>query len=143
MTIAATFAKIIELVGESSGIVTATTTIPNVINESDLPLATVVVGPAEWNEHAVGFFRQVRTYTVKVFVKPVNSGLRLDDGYQATLPILYAVGDTFVRNPCLDNTVDLLGTRGDFTDSGVTILQFGEVSYHGFEVTLRVVEKTT
>lgn len=143
MTILATYTKLCALNAASSGIVTAPTAIPPALFEGDLPCCLTKVGPSGWNEQAVGLYRQTRTYYIDCFVKSVGEGLSPDDGYQACLAPLYALGRTYVTNPTLDNTVDHIGDNGEFTDGGLTMLEYAGTKYHGFRVTLEITEKAT
>ena len=145
MTIATTYAKIVDLVEATSGIKTAPDALLGSIPPTDLPLALTLAGPATWNEQAVGLYRQVRTYTINVYVQPVGEGITPDEGYKACLTPLYNLGRTFVQNPTLDGTVDQIGVgeRAAFSDSGVRVLTYAGQDYHGFAVTLQVTEKAT
>ena len=145
MTIATTYAKIVELTAATSGITLAPTALPIALPEAGLPLALVIVGPATWNQHASGLYRQVRTYTINVYVKPVAEGVTPDEGYKASLTPLYNLGRTFVQNWTLDSTVDTIGVGGrpEFADSGVQVLSYAGRDYHGFTLTLQVTEKAT
>lgn len=145
MTIASTWSKIVSMVAASSGIVTCSASLPAVVNNADLPLAYVTVGPGAWNEHAEGLKRQVRTYTVSVLVKPVALGLYPDEGYQAAMPILNALGNVFLDDPTFGDTIDQLGSgsRPQFTDGGVGVLKFAETDYFGCAMQLQVTEKGT
>lgn len=145
MTIVATYAKIVSLTAATSGIKTAPEVLPGSIPVTDLPLALCSVGPATWNEHAVGLYRQVRTYTINVYVRPVAEGVTPDEGYKACLTPLYNLGRTFVQNWTLDGTVDQIGvgSRPEFTDSGVRPLAYAGQDYHGFSITLQLTEKAS
>jgi len=143
MTIATTYAALVSLAAGTSGIVTATTGLPNTLTDDMLPCVVTVVGPAEWNEHASGLYRQVRTYEQRCFVKAVAQGASLDNGYAACFTPLFNLGRTYVEDTTLGGVVDMLGERGDFMDSGVTVLNWAGADYHGFTVTLRVTEKAT
>lgn len=145
MTITATWSKIVSMVAASSGIVTCSTSLPAVVNNADLPLAYVTVGPGQWNEHAVSLKRQVRVYVITVLVKPVALGLYPDEGYQAAMPILNALGNTFLDDPTLGHTVDEIGSgaRPQFGDAGIASIKFGDVDYIGCQVQLQVTEKGT
>lgn len=142
MSIATTYAKLCALNATATGINYAPTNVPMVINESELPIAITEAGPATWNEHANGLYRQFRTYTIRVYVKPIGQGIG-DEGYQNSLPILDALGSIYVRNPTLDSTVDHIGDMGEFSDSGIVLMDFGEMKYYGFTITLNVTEKST
>ena len=142
MTILATLSTLRGIVAASSGITTAKTTIPASIHDSDLPCAMIFPDRGTWNEHAIGLYRNVQTYVVRVFVKPIAQGASVDEGYQACFAPFQALADTLIRNRSLNNTVDevrqpirTIGPRGDF--------QWGGVTYHGFELQLDITEKTT
>ncbi len=147
MTIAATYTKIISLVSGTSGIAFAPEELPLSLSEADLPCALTLVGPATWNEHARGLYRQVRTYTINCYVRPVAEGVVPDEGYKACLTPLYNLGRTFVRNVTLDGEVDHIGSGRledpMFNDSGVRPMEFAGRAYHGFSLTLVVTEKAT
>jgi hypothetical protein len=67
----------------------------------------------------------------------------LDAGYSACLAPLHALGRTYIEDTTLGGTVDGIGTRGDFEDSGVQVLTWAGNDYHGFTLTLRITEKAT
>jgi len=83
VTVAATYAKLCSVVAASSGIVACSTSLPTQINDATLPRAVILPGAAEWNEHASGLKRQIRTYTIRVYVKAVAQGLGYDEGFTA------------------------------------------------------------
>ena len=82
---------------------------------------------------------------VRVFVKPVSEGRGVDEGFQATLPIMQALAHTYMDNATLDNTVDHIGSadRTWVQDGGIQVLEFAGVAYHGFELKIPIVEKGT
>lgn len=147
MTIAATHTALCSVVAGSSGIVSAPTAMPTALNAAELPCAIVIPGPCRWNEHAIGLYRQERTYYVNVFVLPVAQGQGVDEGFQKALPILHALGYTLLQNPDLNDTVDRIGSddgRTSFTDGGIRgDMGFAGTEYHGFQVVLPVIEKAT
>lgn len=149
MTITATYAKLVALNAASSGITTAPSELPGSIPDDALPCVLTIVGPASWNQHAVGLYRQVRTYTLRCFVKPVGQGLGPDEGYKLCLAPLYALGRTYVQNPTLDGEVDHIGLRGEFRDSGVINgtqdprMVLAGTAYYGFDLTLDITEKAS
>lgn len=145
MTIAATYSQIVSLVAGTSGIEFAPEELPMSLSEADLPCALCLVGPATWNEHASGLYRQVREYRVNVYVRPVGEGVVPDEGYKACLTPLYNVGRTFVEDMTLGGTVDHLGSgdRSEFRDGGVAVLEYAGRAYHGFTVTFEVTEKAS
>jgi hypothetical protein len=143
MTIATTYTKIVSLVSGTSGIGLCKEELTRQLSEADLPHAQVKVGPATWNEHAVGLYRQVRSYAITVYVRPVAEGVEPDEGYKACLTPLYNLGRTFVTNWTLDGEEDQIGEgdRPTFDDGGVQVLNFGGIDYYGFAITLLLTEK--
>jgi hypothetical protein len=142
MTISSTLTKLASVVLASSGITTSKTAIPATIHDSELPCAVVYPDRGELNEHAVGLYRHIQTYIVRVYVKPIAQGASIDEGYQACFAPYQALADTLIRNTSLDSTVDevrqpirTLGPRGDFV--------WADTTYHGFEFQLDITEKTT
>lgn len=142
MTILATLSTLRGIVAASSGITTAQTTLPERIDEGLLPFGFIFPDRGNLNEHAIGLYRHVQTYIVRVFVKPIAQGASIDEGYQACFAPFQALANSLVRNHSLNNTVDevrqpirTIGPRGDF--------QWGGVTYHGFEFQFEVTEKTT
>lgn len=149
MAITDTYAKLVALNAASSGITLAPAELPLSINDDQLPIVLTIVGPASWNQHAAGLYRQQRSYTIRCFVKPVGEGLGPDEGYKLCLAPLYALGRTYVTNVTLDGTVDHIGLRGEFRDSGVINgtqdprMVFAGTAYYGFDLTLEITEKAT
>lgn len=147
MTISATYTKIASLTAATSGIGSAPEAMPIALPESTggFPFSQVLVGPASWNEHASGLYRQVRTYSINVYVKAVSEGVTPDEGYKACLTPLYNLGRTFVQNMTLDGVADGVGTgdRPEFQDSGVTVLTYAGRDYHGFTLTMEITEKAS
>lgn len=141
MTVASLYATLVTTVGGSSGIAKCPTELPASLNANDLPVALVLAGPAQWNAHAIGLRRQIRTWTVRVFVKPVALGIGVDEGYKACFAPLNALGHTFLADLSLGNTIDEI--RQPFQDSGVKVLEYGNIEYHGFEFSLDITDKTT
>lgn len=145
MTVVATISNIQSIVAQSSGIVSAPTTYPTVLPDTQLPCAITVPGKAVWNTHALGLYRQERTYKVMVFVKPVAQGQGIDEGIQKVFPIMQALGYTVMTNSTLNGTVDHVGTadRTWLRDGGLVELKYAGNSYHGFEIEFEVIEKGT
>lgn len=141
MAITDTYNKLCEVVGASTSITTISTEMPTQLNDPDLPYAIVRVGPAGWNAHAVGLYRQVRTYYIDVYVQPLAQGMGIDEGYRACFGPLNNVGDTLIRNTSLDNTVDEI--RQPIPDQGIMPMDWAGITYHGFRYSLDVTEKTT
>lgn len=140
MTIAATYAQICSMAAGTTGITSAPAYLVDQITDDMLPYVMVVVGQATWNQHASGLYRQVRTYELRCFVKPVAQGASVDEGYSACLAPLYNLGRTFVMSNSLGGTVDQTNSQAD---TGVQKLTFADVDFHGFTLTLGVTEKAS
>ena len=143
MSVAATYAALVTLVAASSGIAKCTSAVPSKLDDLDLPRAIVRAAEAEWNEHAQDLRRQKRYYIISVFVKAVAQGKPVDEGYQACLAPLNALGVSLLSDPTLGNTIDHFGDYGEFTDGGVTVLEYAGIAYHGFEFRVATTEKAT
>ena len=141
MSIQSTYETIQTINAGVEGIRTAPTQMPTALNAADLPCALAIPGGAHWDSQAISLKRQDRSWTVRVYVLPIAQGAGVDEGYQATLPILQALGARYLGDLTLGGTVDHIdnladgGVRGDLT--------FGSVAYHGFEFTFSVTEKGT
>ena len=144
MSIIDTSSELRYVVAETTSIRTLPTVFPTLLNDVDLPLALIIPGPAqEWNEHALQLYRTLRTYYIRIYVKPVAQGLGIDEGATMVLPIIDSVGASLVRDPTLNNSVDHIGQQGEFSDGGLTVLMYGDVPYHGVEFQIAITEKST
>ena len=143
MSVVATYAALVTLVAASSGITTCTSAVPSKLDDNDLPRAIVRAAEAEWNEHAQDLMRQKRSYVISVYVKAVAQGVPVDEGYQACLAPLNALGVSLLSDPTLGNSIDHIGNYGEFTDGGITVLSYAGVDYHGFEFRVATTEKAT
>jgi hypothetical protein len=143
MTIADTYSKLVSMVAATTSIALCPEELVDAIPEDGLPFGQVIVGQGVWNEHAIGLFRQERTYTINVYVQPVAEGIGPDEGYKKCLTPLYDVGRMLVQNRTFDGLIDNMGSGGndEFTDSGVRVLSYAGRDYHGFTITLVTVEK--
>ncbi len=141
MTVLSMVTTIQSIVADSSGIRSAPTEMPTSLNDSGLPCALTFPGAGTWAPHVVGAKRHDREYVIRVYVKPVSQGRGIDEGYQNVLPIMDALGRTFLNDLSLGGTIDHLseircsGIMGD--------LQFAGTPYHGFELRLIAAEKGT
>lgn len=138
MTIATMYTYLMSKVAASSGIVTATTSLPDVINDGALPLVVGFVGPGAWRWQAQGLKRHERTFTFKCLTAPINQGTQ-NEVHDSIFAPMDALGRTFLNMIGPSQTTDIDSLAGDITDSpGVDI-----DGYHGFTFTLTAVEKGT
>lgn len=142
MTVLSTLSTLQTIVAASSGITTALTSVPSKLDLGQLPCAVIFPDRGTLNEAAVGLHRRIQTYVIRVYVKPIPLDAKIDNGYQACFAPFDALGNTLIQNLSLNNTVDevrqpirCVGPRGDYV--------WGDVTYHGFEYSLDVTEKTT
>lgn len=126
-----------------SGVATAPARPPDTLNDSALPAVIVIPGPAAWNEHAIGLRRQDRTYIMRFFVLPVGQGVGFKDGFARCVSLLHTVGNTYLANIDLDGTVDHCSNWRDGGIRGDMVYENPEQTYHGFEFSLTVTEKTS
>lgn len=114
---------------------TVPASLPGPMPSSALPVAITVVREGEWREHVSSGGWNVRTFQVLCYVKPVGQGT-LDEGYMKAVNVLDAVGKAFAAVRASADC-PMWMKRAAFEDSGHVILQYGNVDYHGFTVTIR------
>jgi len=122
-----------------SGVTKAPTAMPASLNTADLPMALSFPGPGQWNLHSLTLKRQERNYVVKVYLAPVAQGQGVDEGFQDTVTLMQTFGAAALDWPTWKSTS--FENITSITDNGHEILSFAELNYHGFTLTLTVVEK--
>lgn len=142
MSVLSMYTKIQTMVSQTTSAITAPSAMPTQLNTAHMPIALTFPAEADWELQAISYKRQNRTFKIRVYVKPVALGKGVDEGYQAVMPVLQAVGNKFLSSSglSLENTVDHIDS---IRDTGVGVLAFGETTYHGFEFSFTVVEKST
>lgn len=86
---------------------------------------------------SIGQKQQIRNMIVRVYVQPVAQNVPAEQGYAACEPILEAIGDAFLDDPTLSDMVSTLQVQeNEMVDGGITVLNYGDVPYHGFEITV-------
>jgi len=123
-----------------TGVTSAPTAMPAALNDTDLPCALTMVESFTWSEQAVGLSRRDATYAVRVLVKAVAQGQSIDEGYQNVLTLLQAFWDKYAA----ENDGGRFGGKVEqITEfSGdIAPLTFAGISYQGFTIRLKVVEK--
>jgi len=121
-----------------TGIVTAPTVMPNMLNDADLPAAIVFVGAAIWQHETFGDAGESarRNYEVRVYVKAVGQG-EAGEAYETAEALLQAMGHNYLADRGIDNsifhgwTISDNGVRGD--------LEYAGQMYVGFVMTLNAV----
>jgi hypothetical protein len=146
MSVSTTITALQTLHNNINGIKAAPTAMPSVLNTSELPIALVWPGDADWRAQAIDLLkRQERTYIVRVYVQPIAREVAgIDKGYQRCITLLQLFGAAYVGDITLSGDVDHITS---ITDSGVSgggfELTWGDVGYWGFVYRLRIVEKST
>jgi len=139
VTIAATIAALQALHATVTGVRTAPTKIPASFGAADLPLVMTLPGTASWESEAVGLHCQVREYVVRLFVQPTGQGT-VDEGFDAALPIIQAIGTAYQDDPTLGSAVAHIDAT--FTDTGLDgQLMFAGQAYRGCEFRMKITEK--
>lgn len=137
MTIASVRVGFQTFLAEVTGIVSAPAKMPASINTAQLPIALTLAGPGRWMQGSIGLKQQIRNMIVRVYVQPVAQNVPAEEGYGACEPILEAVGAAFLDDPTLSDVVSALQVQeNEMTDTGIIVLAYGDVDYHGFEITV-------
>jgi hypothetical protein len=127
-----------------TGMKSAPTAMPSVLNTADLPMALVWPADAEWSLQAMGLRRQDRLYIVRVFVAPVAQDRPVDGGYQRCLPLIEAFGQAYQADTTLGGAVDHINDCRDMGISGGGYeLTWGGMPYWGFVYRVQVTEKAS
>ena len=141
MSISATIGKLQGLHATVTGIKSARTAFPSVLNTAVLPIALTWAGEAQWDLQALNLYRQDRTYIVRVYVQPVAQDIAgVDNGFTDTIALINAVGLKYVGDMTLTGSIDHIAS---ISDSGIKTLTWAGTDYWGFEFTLAITEKTT
>lgn len=122
-----------------SGIVTAPTAIPAVLDTARLPAVIVLPGPATWSNQAIGLTRNDRVYNVRLYVAPIAQGQGIDEGYQATITLMQTLGAVYTDWPNWHGSSFEQIT--DVADDGHQVLQYAGIDYHGATFRLNITEK--
>jgi len=137
MTIATVRAAFQTFLGSVTGIVSAPARMPASINTADLPIALTHAGPGRWMQGSIGQKQQIRNMIVNVYVQPVAQNVPVEQGYAACEPILEAIGDALLDDPTLSDVVSTLQVQeNEMTDGGIVVLVYGDVPYHGVQLTI-------
>lgn len=128
-----------------TGVTTSSTTYPASIDPPLLPLVMVVPDSAShyWEAFGGEVTATDRFYRVQVYVSIVNQGILIDSGLQAVITLLQNFRDAYLTNPAIDSTAFISVDEGDLTDTGHTLLEYGDYVYHGFIFRLKVAYRST
>lgn len=121
---------------------------PDALNTALLPLVLTWPETGNWSlEAAGGLRRQDRQYKVQVFVRPVAQGRGIGSVIKTCADLLQAFGEAYI-NP--DNLaiadlppvhITLKTEASDLSDTGIAVLTYAGVEYHGFSLTVGVYEQ--
>lgn len=143
MSVLTTIAAFQALHADIAGVKTAPTAIKGQIDSVDCPV--VYVWPSEtvgrnWQPQASSWRIVDRDYLISVFVQPVAKGRGVDEGYQKAITMLQAFGEMYTTDTALrlDGSVAHIS---NIRDSGVGVVEYAGVKFHGFEFRIAVTEK--
>jgi len=126
------------------GVKSAPTECPGYLNTSELPLVWSWCGPAEHETVSFQHLGTVRTWWVRLYVKPLGLGRGVDQGYQECLPFLSRFQQEYATQEHTANSAwDCLRYVGD---SGVAIRTLHDAPteelYWTVEFTVQIQEYT-
>lgn len=118
---------------------------PEAISTAQLPIVLTFLEQGQWEQEAAGAQRrQNRTYQVQVFVKTAMQGRGIGPGIVTCATLIQAFGERYL-DPAgfvLDEApqITIRTDPGQLADTGVAILRYAGVEFHGFQFTVRVYE---
>lgn len=135
------------------GIQTAPNEYPPYLNANELPL--VLCWPSEGSSHqeATGSLRrQDRTWSVRVYIRPVSQGLNITQTITTGMELMQAFIETYIdpKNIALLNSPTQqtiqISRNVPVRDSGISVLPYAssttsQQGYIGFEMLVSVYEK--
>ena len=145
MSILTVFDKLQATHRSVAGIKRSSERLPDKLNTDDLPFAWTQVSDGEWTRVS-DFSLHFRTFTVRVYVKPIAQGGPLDAGFKQAARLIQALGEKYLSDITLGGVVQHMGTGARFDpptmeDSGIVPLDFAGTTYWGFEYRITVKEQ--
>jgi GNAT superfamily N-acetyltransferase len=150
MTISGTIDLLQTLHASISGVDTAplAAAYPDALNTAHLPLVLTWPETGNWSlEAAGGLRRQDRQYKVQVFVRPVAQGRGIGSVIATCADLLQAFGEAYIDPGHLALAdlppvhITLKTEPADLSDTGIAVLTYAGVEYHGFSITVGVYEQ--
>lgn len=144
MSISLTRAKLQTLHASISGVKSAPTSYPASLKTAQLPLVLVWPDQGEWQSLTTSAMRrQDRVYLVRVYFDAVAQGSP-DKPPPGIEDMLQAFGAAYVDPANADQSASgyqavIMGEG--ITDSGLGVLNYAGIPYHGFEFRVSVYEK--
>lgn len=111
--------------------------VPSSVQTADLPCAYIVQGAAAITQHASGWRRQERTYTVVLVIEPSGQE-RWQAKFANAVSVYEAVMNALTNDWSLNNTVDHIER---ITDAGVQVVTVAGVEHLGYEIQVTTVLK--
>lgn len=114
-----------------TGIKTAPTTFPAVLNDADLPMAVVYPEEADHRTASTKVARRWRNWVIRVYVKATSLGKGIGEGFAETMPILDALVETYEVVAIQQGTGNTWDDLNLVSDDGVTLLTLHDTVYEG------------
>ena len=80
-----------------TGVESAPTEMPGSINKSDLPLALSYPEEADHRTRSVKTTGPVRHWVIRVYVRPIGTGVVVDEGFSEVYPLLDALRTEYAK----------------------------------------------
>ncbi len=142
ITINEQIAAIVTLLGNVPGDLTHLDEHPRALQSRTLPCTVTTPGPAEYErgERGAGHLRVTRQLRIKVFIMPVEEGYEYQ-AERALKPYLTAIPDELAKHPLvrLDDGRTFELTLDGGSDSGLSLLQYGNKQYAGTLITVNTI----
>lgn len=119
---------------------------PEAINSASLPQVLTWPEAGQWSQEATGALRRhQRTYLVQVFVKAGMQGRGIGPAIVAMADLIQAFGERYLDPAGFvlasgSPQVTIHTEPGQLSDTGLAILRYAGVEFHGFQFTVRVYE---
>lgn len=142
-TLTAIKTRLAELQRTVVGVMRAYTDAPSSLPHADLPIFLNFIGPATYAPLGETLAEETRTFIMRLYVKPIQSGFD-GEAEAAVTEYLAAARDVFIAHPKLGKGI--LGSALDFVeradflgDNGVSVLPYAGETFIGAEFRINVV----
>jgi len=145
MTIASVITAIQAVNATITGVISTPTAIPGAIHSESLPMVLVFVGRGR-PERVSDFSLHFRDYYIRCYVKPISQDVKPDAGYAQAYALLQLFVEKYLDDITLGGAVQHMGTGARYEpptmeDSGIVVLEYAGVMYHGFEILITTKEQ--
>ena len=125
-----------------TGVTSAPTDFPAVLNSSDLPMALSYPEAAEYGRYAREGLSESRSWFVRLYVQPISQGRGVDEGFGNSVVFIDRFRDEWEKTTNQQggdwwSEVELVSDSGVRAD--MRLHNVGETLYWGIEFALRVI----